>query len=47
MEITIRIDDDELEKMAQLYLIDDKENKEQIIEAIHDLIYQKYEIETR
>lgn len=43
MQITL--DKDELRKLLELELIEDTTDKEQLTNAIHDLIYQRYELE--
>lgn len=45
MEITIYIDKNEIEKLIGMGLIDDKTSKDAIKDAIHELIYQRYELE--
>ena len=44
MEIQINIDEEELDKLLQMGMIDNKEDKEQVTTAIHDMIYQHYEL---
>lgn len=44
MEIQINIDKEELDKLLQMGMIDNKEDKEQVTAVIHDMIYQHSEL---